>query len=146
MHGLRIYIATYLYLYVLQTNTFQAVLATDGLFSYVIFLYADNEIQWTTGDASNGTNGLGGVPAQVGFDAGDGVHYAAIPESCTDAIINITQTSNVGVPGVWMFRIDEEEVVIAGCQRITATENGIALTCILICVYYVCGILTYVCM
>ncbi|XP_065911625.1 protein mesh-like isoform X3 [Dysidea avara] len=107
-----------------KTNTFQAVLATNGLQSFVIFLYADGEIQWTTGDASSGLNGLGGIPAQVGFNAGDGLRYAAIPQSRTNAIINITRTSNIGVPGVWVFRIDEEDVVIAGCQRLAEEENG----------------------
>ena len=100
------------------------MLATDGLLSFVIFLYADGEIQWTTGDASDGINGLGGIPAQVGFDAGDGIRHATIPGSRTDAIINITQTSNVGIPGVWIFRIDGQEVVLAGCQTV-ASENGI---------------------
>ena len=92
--------------------------------SFVIFLYADGEIQWTTGDASNGTDGLGGIPAQVGFDAGDGIRHATIPGSRTDSIINITQTSNVGTPGVWIFRIDGQEVVVAGCQVVTSAENG----------------------
>ena len=104
------------------------MLATDGLLSFVIFLYADGEIQWTTGDASNGVNGLGGIPAQVGFDAGDGIRHATVPGSRTDAIINITQTSNVGIPGVWIFRIDGQEVVVAGCQIVTSegsAENGI---------------------
>ena len=109
----------------LQTNTFQAILATDSVYSFALFLYADGEIQWTTDDASGGINGLSGTPAQVGFDAGDGVHYATIPGSRSDAIINVTRTSNVGVPGMWVFRIDEEEVVIAGCQRVTAAGNGI---------------------
>ena len=45
-------------------------MATNGVNSFVIFLYADGEIQWTTGDASGGTGGLGGTPAQVGFNAG----------------------------------------------------------------------------
>ena len=35
------------------------MLATDGMETYAIFLYADGEIQWTTGDADGGTNGLG---------------------------------------------------------------------------------------
>ena len=100
------------------------MLATDDLLSFVIFLYADGEIQWTTGDASAGIDGLGGIPAQVGFDAGDGIRYATIPGSQTDAIINITQTSNVGIPGVWIFRIDGQEVVVAGCQIVTS-ESGI---------------------
>ena len=109
---------------VMQTNTFQAVLATDGLLSFVIFLYADGEIQWTTGEASGGTNGLGGIPAQVGFDAGDGIRYFAVPGSQTDEIINIASTSNVGIPGMWIFRIDGQEVVAGGCQSVDAMDDG----------------------
>ena len=92
--------------------------------SFTIFLYADGEIQWTTGDESGGFNGLGGTPAQVGFDAGDGIRSTTIPGSRTSAIINIAQTSNVGISGTWIFRIDEETIVGAGCNRFTATENG----------------------
>ena len=100
------------------------MLATDGLLSFVIFLYADGEIQWTTGEASGGTGGLGGTPAQVGFDAGDGIRYFAVPGSQTDEIINIASTSNVNIPGMWIFRIDGQEVVAAGCQVVTATDDG----------------------
>ena len=100
------------------------MLATDGLLSFVIFLYADGKIQWTTGDASGGTNGFGGTPAQVGFDAGDGIRYFAVPSSQTDEIINIADTSNVGIPGMWIFRIDGQEVVAGGCQIFNATDDG----------------------
>ncbi len=41
----------------LQTNTFQAILVTNGRHSYAIFNYGN--ITWTYGDAS------GGIPAQV---------------------------------------------------------------------------------
>ena len=56
----------YIRLY-LKTNTFQAVLVTDGLYSFVLFNYGD--INWTTGTASGGDafTGLGGTPAQVGL-------------------------------------------------------------------------------
>ena len=97
--------------FAIQTNTFQCVLATDGLQSFAIFLYADGEIQWTTGDSSGGSNGLGGTPAQVGFNAGDGVNYATFPASRTADIINIASTSNVGTPGVWIYQINEETIV-----------------------------------
>ena len=89
------------------------MLGTDGSQSFVIFLYADGEIQWTTGEASGGVNGLGGTPAQVGFNAGDGINYAAVPESRTAEIVNITTTSNVGVPGVWIFQVNEESIVVS---------------------------------
>ena len=93
--------------YDFQTNTFQCILATTVTESFVMFLYADGEIQWTTGDDSNGTNGLGGIEALAGINAGDGVNHITIPGSLTPSIINITQTSNVGIPGVWMFKVGE---------------------------------------
>ena len=75
--------------------------------SFVIFLYPDKRIQWTTGDASGGTDGLGGTEAVAGINAGDGINYITIPGSLTPSIINITQTSNVGIPGIWMFKVNE---------------------------------------
>ena len=96
-----------------QRNTFQCVMASDGQRSYIYFLYADGLIQWTTGDASGGMEGLGGTPAQVGFDAGDGVRFATIPESQTAAIINISSTSNVGITGMWIFRVEEQKILIS---------------------------------
>ena len=94
---------------------------------FVIFQYADGEIQWITGDASGGSGGFGGTPAQVGFNAGDGIRFADVPGSQTDAIVNIDTTSNVGMPGVWKFRVDEEEVeVTQGCvNRTTMSAAGI---------------------
>lgn len=65
-------------------------------------------IQWTTGDASGGRCGLGGAAAQVGVNAGDGVKFEIVPGSWTPKIINIDSTSNVNIPGVWIFRVDED--------------------------------------
>ena len=99
-----------------QLNTFQCILATNGIISFAIYLYADGLIQWTTGDYSGRSGGLGGIPAQVGFNAGDGVRFAIVPESRTSDIINIDMTSNVAVPGMWVFQVDGENVKIGGCQ------------------------------
>ncbi len=73
----------------IQIATFQCVLMTDGTISFVKFLYADGEIQWTTGGASGGINGFSGTPAQVGFDAGDGERFFSVPGSQTNEIVNI---------------------------------------------------------
>ena len=94
---------TNLWIDFLQINTFQCVLATDGFMSFVIFLYADGLIQWTTGEASNG------VAAQVGFNAGDGTNFFSHNDSRTDDIINIdgeTYPEGHGRPGVLIFRVD----------------------------------------
>ncbi|XP_035428134.1 sushi, nidogen and EGF-like domain-containing protein 1 [Cygnus atratus] len=89
-----------------KVNTFQAVLATDGVTSFIMLNYGD--IQWTTGIANQGDphTGLGGIPAQAGFNSGDDVHYYNIPGSRSPAVLNIGRTSNVGVPGRWIFRVD----------------------------------------
>jgi len=94
------------------------------MLSFIIFLYADGLIQWTTGDDSGGTNGLGGNAATVGYDD-DGANFFTVPGSGTSDIINITQTSNVGIPGMWMF--------------ITATMQGVVQR--IICIKYVCIVL-----
>ena len=76
----------------------------------MIFLYADDGIEWTTGDASGGVNGLGGTPAQVGFDAGNQMDFLLIEGSFTNDIINIDKKSNVGQPGLFVFQVNMAEV------------------------------------
>ena len=80
-------------------------MATALKCSFVIFLYPNGKVQWTTGDDSGGIDGFGGTEALAGINAGDGINNITIPGSLTPSIINIAQTSNVGIPGVWMFHI-----------------------------------------
>ena len=54
---------------------------------------------------------------QVGFNAGDGRNFYSVPNSQTDAILQINGTTNVRKPGRWMFRIDGKEIEAAGCQN-----------------------------
>ena len=61
-----------------KVNTFQLIITdgTDPIIpngANVSFCYHD--MQWTTGDASQGTNGFGGVAASVGANQGNGVDY-----------------------------------------------------------------------
>ena len=88
----------------LQVNTFQCILATDGMTSYSIFLYEDQGIQWTTSDRNGGIDGLEGNPALVGFDSGSGVVFN-LPGSGTNEILSLNSSSNIGVPGVFVYRI-----------------------------------------
>ena len=89
-----------------QTNTFQCILATNNIQSIAILQYADGLMQWTSASATR--------YARVGFNAGDGVKYTAIPGSGTSAIINITSTSNVQVPGQWMYQIQSTKITSLG--------------------------------
>jgi gliding motility-associated-like protein len=64
-----------------KLNDFQLIITdgTDPLLppgSNVGFCYGD--MQWTTGDASMGTGGFGGIPATVGCNMGDGINYIQI--------------------------------------------------------------------
>ncbi|KAM4772091.1 sushi, nidogen and EGF-like domain-containing protein 1 [Rhinophrynus dorsalis] len=102
-------------------NTFQIVLITDGFRSFTIFNY--ETIEWTTGrHASSGgdSSGRGGIAAQAGFNAGDGWRYFNIPGSRTDDIAGIANTTNVGIPGRWVFRIDNNHVQVGECRNTTS--------------------------
>ncbi len=65
------------------------------------------QLEWTTGDASGGSGGLGGTPAQAGYDAGNNTHFFALPGSLSSAILNLDNTSNVSedTPGLWTMAI-----------------------------------------
>ena len=91
------------------------MLAVSGSETYAIYLYADGLIQWTTGDET-GINGLGGVPAIVGYSFGDGIISYTVPGSLSTDIINIASISNIGEPGKWVFRLDEDDVVLPRCN------------------------------
>lgn len=61
-----------------KTNTFSLIITdgTDpviGVGNNVAFCYQD--MQWTTGDASSGVGGFGGVAATVGCNKGDGTSF-----------------------------------------------------------------------
>lgn len=64
-----------------KLNDFQLIITdgTDPMLpngNNVAFCYGD--MQWTTGDASDGVNGFGGTPATVGVNKGDGTNYIQI--------------------------------------------------------------------
>ena len=84
---------------------------SDGLVSYVIFLYADGLIQW--GDGYQ----FGNSPAHVGINAGDINNYISHEYSFTREILNITQSR---VPenaraGMLVYKVDGQNVS-ANCE------------------------------
>ena len=83
--------------FVLQVNTFQTVLATDGSATYVMFLYRDIQ---------------GSINTKVGFNAGDGIRSFNLLESSTNEG-GLDTTSNVGpeCAGVYFFRVDGQNIM-----------------------------------
>ncbi|MBJ95542.1 MAG: hypothetical protein CMP23_13855 [Rickettsiales bacterium] len=109
-----------------RLNSFQVVI-TDRSASFgpgdfdIQFRY--NRCEWTTGNASGGSGGLGGTPAQMGFDAGNLVDYWSHPDSQTAAILDLCTTSNVGQPGVWEFEIRNGNLWECGNGTVEGTEE-----------------------
>ena len=99
-----------------KLNTFQVVLTTDGVQSFVIFHYLDNGMQWEAGDADGGVGGFipiggTGTSATAGFDAGDNVNFSTIPGSLMPGISTLLHNgSNVSVPGQWVFQVNTNVV------------------------------------
>jgi len=85
------------------------VLATDGDRSFVVLLYADNLIQWTTGDSDGGNGGFGGDRADVGF-IGESESYF-LNASNTSAVLDLDTTTNIGSGGVWLFEVGDTVIL-----------------------------------
>ena len=64
-----------------------------------------------------------GTFAQVGLNAGDGINFATVPGSGTGDIINIAANINVGVPGVYMFRVDQQSVIYIAIWYVPAAVH-----------------------
>lgn len=46
---------------------------------------------------------------QVGYNAGDGVHYYSAPGARTNSMAHLTTMSNINIPGKFIFRVDQVE-------------------------------------
>jgi receptor-type tyrosine-protein phosphatase Q/CUB/sushi domain-containing protein len=98
-----------------KNNTFQCILASDGDTSYVLFLFPENGINWYSGDATcNGIDGVGGVPAIVGINKGDGVIFHITNLSSTENVIYVEDYTNVNKPGLYMWRVTDSKEDGAG--------------------------------
>ena len=60
-----------------------------------MFIYDD--IQWTG-------------KAVAGINIGNGVNHVTVHGSQTLSMLDAEKTSNIGVPGVWIFRVDRGNI------------------------------------
>ena len=84
-----------------RVNTFQAVIATDGLETHALFLYPNQAIWWDYGSASTG------IHASGGGDAGDQANYYNIPGARTTQMRDLWFLSNTmpAQPGVQIHKL-----------------------------------------
>jgi hypothetical protein len=86
-------------------NSFQVVLITDEKHSFAMFNYGG--LGWSK-EGNYMYSGL--TDAVAGYNAGDNVNFYAIPGSMQPTILQVAQTTNVGLKGRWMFRVDSAAI------------------------------------
>lgn len=93
-----------------KSNAFQLQLIDTHNGSFDIkFIYED--INWTTGAASGGVNGLGGIVARAGYSAGNGSNYYELPFSGNQAaMLNLEnyQLAGQSQAGVWSLTLNSD--------------------------------------
>ncbi|XP_053553595.1 nidogen-2 [Bombina bombina] len=93
-----------------RLNTFQAVIAYDESDAYAVFIYPEDGLQFFGTRPKESYNVHIELPARVGFSRGEseslkreGLFYSLT--NTEQSVKNLYQSSNVGVPGVWVFHI-----------------------------------------
>ncbi|XP_031633983.1 nidogen [Contarinia nasturtii] len=86
-----------------EQNTFQVAIICGDQDTFVEFLYPSNGLNWLQGD-QGGESGLPDIRAQVGFIAEDGRFFTVVG-SGTDNAKYLSELSNHGRPGSWIFRV-----------------------------------------
>ena len=95
-----------------KTNAFQLQLSKVGDSGDFDITFRYENVDWTTGDFSGGTNGLGGTVARAGYSSGNGLDYLELPQSGNqDAILALESASNIGMPGTFEFSIRDGAVL-----------------------------------
>lgn len=85
-------------------NTFQIVISSDGQDSFAWYHYLDDGINWITSMGKESPF-YPDPPAQAGFDSGENMRYYRFPQSGTQQIRDLATSSNINVPGAWLFKI-----------------------------------------
>eukprot|EP00118_Oscarella_pearsei_P014656 m.126947 g.126947 ORF g.126947 m.126947 type:complete len:1367 (+) comp37918_c0_seq20:87-4187(+) len=90
------------------TNTFQCVIVSNCSVSFIHFIYPRNRLHWQPSDQRM----TSATPYPLaGMSDPDGIRCHQLPASGTEKVKSLTETTNVGIPGVWIYRMDGPEVV-----------------------------------
>ena len=121
-----------------KLNQFQLLLVdradTGAAGNFDIYFNYD-QIQWETGDASGGVNGLGGTAARVGFSNGSGVAGTSLelPGSGINGALldggpnSLVANSNVNVAGRFIFQVRNGVIVTPPPPTGSVPDAGSAL-------------------
>ncbi len=101
-----------------KLNSFQLLLVdrSDIAAGDADIYFNYGQIQWETGDASSGVNGLGGSSARVGYSNGDDTAFELAGSAVNGAFLDggpnaLITGSNIGEPGRYLFQVRGGEVI-----------------------------------
>ena len=112
------------------------MLAVSGNQTFVIYIYADNLIQWTSWNRLN-------IYAIVGYNTTQENISYTVPGSGEEGIVNITYKTNVRRPGMCVFQVHKVESrpvcedMFRGMSWRKYTKNCILPVCLLTIVFLV---------
>ena len=61
--------------------------------------------------------------ATVGLNAGDGQNFIVLPGSNKVTVVDIEMTSNIGIPGLWAFQVNQMQAHNKGIKPCTCLRN-----------------------
>ncbi|KAH8320608.1 hypothetical protein KR067_005779 [Drosophila pandora] len=85
-----------------RLNTFQVALLIGEQQTFVQFIYPEGGLNWLQGESA--ARGLPDIRAQAGFVAEDGRYYNLNGSGSENARF-LSESTNLGVPGVWLFEV-----------------------------------------
>ncbi|XP_002089929.3 nidogen [Drosophila yakuba] len=104
-----------------RLNTFQVALIANDQSTFVQFIYPDGGLNWVQGETAG--LGLPDIRAQAGFVAEDGRFYTLNGSGSENARF-LSESTNLGVPGVWLFEV----APIENEQNVRTPDNAESLT------------------
>ena len=87
-----------------KEDTFQVFYATDGATSLVVYLYADDQLEFASTSSSMG----------IEVCSNTWTHPSSGTPNIADDLVT---GSNVGTPGMWMFLIKDSTIILPGKQN-----------------------------
>lgn len=90
-----------------KLNSFQLQLIDRGGIGDFDIVFRYQSMTWTTGNASGGTDGLGGTVARAGYSSGNGVNFFELPAAGNQAAVLALDSAagNTGKKGLWVFEV-----------------------------------------
>ncbi|WP_230169023.1 Calx-beta domain-containing protein [Roseomonas sp. CECT 9278] len=111
-----------------KANAFQLRLHQVGNAGDFDIEFRYETMNWTTGDFSGGSGGLGGTVARAGYSSGNGLDFLELPQSGNqNAVLGLPSASNAGEPGTFVFAIRNGAVqarVSVGDARVEEGSGG----------------------